>query len=70
MLELMDEEQLDEMYRPRKMNGRKSLAPLFVYEILLKKSNSKKHLRQQDILRELEKYPYEISLERNAPLLP
>ena len=54
------------MYRPRKMYGRKSLAPLFVYEILSKKSNSKKHLRQQDILKELEKYPYEISLERKA----
>ena len=66
VMEMMDEEQLDEMYRPRKMNGRKSLAPLFVYEILSKKSNSKKHLRQQDILKELEKYPYEISLERKA----
>lgn len=66
MLEMMDDEELDELYRPRKMNGRKSLAPLFVYEILSKKSNSKKHLRQQDILKELEKYPYEISLERKA----
>lgn len=66
MLEMMGDEELDELYRPRKMNGRKSLAPLFVYEILSKKSNSKKHLRQQDILKELEKYPYEISLERKA----
>ena len=66
MLEIMDDEELDELYRPRKMNGRKSLAPLFVYEILSKQSNSKKHLRQQDILKELAKYPYEISLERKA----
>lgn len=66
MLEMMSDEELDELYRPRKMNGRKSLAPLFVYEILSQKSNSKKHLRQQDILKELEKYPYEISLERKA----
>ena len=66
MLEMMDDEELDELYRPRKMNGRKSLAPLFVYEILSKQSNSKKHLRQQDILKELAKYPYEISLERKA----
>lgn len=66
MLEMMGDEELDELYRPRKMNGRKSLAPLFIYEILSKKSNSKKHLRQQDILKELEKYPYEISLERKA----
>ena len=66
MMEMMDEEQLDEMYRPRKMNGRKSLAPLFVYEIISRKSSSKKHLRQQEILRELEKYPYEITVERKA----
>lgn len=66
MLEMMEDEEIDELYRPRKMNGRKSLAPLFIYEILSKKSNSKKHLRQQDILKELEKYPYEISLERKA----
>ncbi len=65
-MEMMDDEELDELYRPRKMNGRKSLAPLFVYEIISKKSNSKKHLRQQDILKELGKYPYEISLERKA----
>jgi len=66
MLEMMDDDELDELYRPKKMNGRKSLAPLFVYEILSKESSSKKHLRQQDILKELEKYPYEISLERKA----
>lgn len=66
MLEMMDEDALDELYRPKKMNGRKSLAPLFVFDILSKKTNSKKHLKQQEILKELEKYPYEISLERKA----
>lgn len=65
-MELMSEDELDELYRPKKSNTRKSLAPLFVYEILCKKSNSKTHLRQQEILKELEKYPYEISLERKA----
>lgn len=65
-LEMMSEEELDELYRPKKVNSRKSLAPLFVYEILKNKSNSKKHLRQQDILKELERYPYEIPLERKA----
>lgn len=65
-LELMTDEELDEFYRPKKTNTRKSLAPLFVYDILSKKSNSKKHLRQQEILKELEKYPYEITLERKA----
>ena len=65
-MELMSDEELDEMYRPQKTNTRKSMAPLFVFEILHRKSNSKTHLRQQDILKELEKYPYEISLERKA----
>lgn len=65
-MELMSDEELDELYRPKKTNTLKSMAPLFVYNILCKKSNSKTHLRQQDILKELEKYPYEISLERKA----
>ena len=65
-MELMSDEELDDLYRPQKTNTRKSMAPLFVYEILRDKSNSKTHLRQQDILKELEKYPYEISLERKA----
>ena len=65
-LEQMSEEELDELYRPQRVNSRKSLAPLFVYEILCKKSDSKHHLRQQDILKELAVYPYEISLERKA----
>lgn len=42
------------------------MAPLFVYSILKEKSNSKKHLRQQEILSELTKYPYEIFIERKA----
>jgi hypothetical protein len=62
----MSDEELDELCRPQKANTRKSLAPLFVYEIISKNSSSKKHLRQQEILQELEKYPYEITLERKA----
>lgn len=65
-MELMSEEELDELYRPQKTNTRKSLAPLFVYEIILKNSDSKNHLRQNDILSKLCEYPYEISLERKA----
>ncbi|MBR2406376.1 MAG: hypothetical protein IKB04_04980 [Clostridia bacterium] len=65
-MELMSEDELDELYRPQRSNRRKSLAPLFVFEILSRHSNSKTHLRQRDILKELEKYPYEISLERKA----
>lgn len=65
-MELMSEEELDELYRPQKANTRKSLAPLFVFEILSKYSDSKTHLRQNDILKKLQEYPYEISLERKA----
>jgi hypothetical protein len=65
-MELMSDEELDELCRPQKSNTRKSLAPLFVYEILSKYSDSKTHLRQNDILKKLSEYPYEISLERKA----
>ena len=65
-MELMSDEELDELYRPQKVNTRKSLAPLFVFEILSKYSDSKTHLRQNDILKKLSEYPYEISLERKA----
>ena len=65
-MELMSEEELDDLCRPQKSNTRKSLAPLFVFEILSKYSNSKTHLRQNDILKKLSEYPYEISLERKA----
>lgn len=65
-LELMTDAELDEYFRPKKSNSRKSMAPLFVYLILKEHSNSKKHLRQRDILEILEKYPYEISIERKS----
>ena len=65
-MELMSDDELDELYRPQKANKLKSMAPLFICDILSKKSNSKTHLRQQDILKELQKYPYEITLERKA----
>ena len=65
-MELMSEEELDELYRPQRANSQKSLAPLFVFEILRKKSDSKTHLRQADIQKELGRYPYEVSLERKA----
>ncbi|MBR6766271.1 MAG: hypothetical protein IKM06_07285 [Clostridia bacterium] len=65
-MENMTDEELDELFRPQKSNTRKSLAPLFVYDILMKCSDSKRHLRQNEILLALSKYPYEISLERKA----
>ena len=65
-LDLMSDEELDAYYHPRNTNTRKSMAPLFVYLILKDKTDSQKHMRQQDLLQELEKYPYELFIERKA----
>ncbi len=63
-MDLMSEEELDVMQSPKKMNSVKSLAPVFVVQILKEKTNSAKHMRQVDILEELKKY--EIYIERKA----
>ena len=66
-LELMSDEELDALHRPRKnANSRKSLLPLFVYLILKQHSDSEHPLRQQDILAYLADDPYEIIVERKA----
>lgn len=62
----MKKEWLEEEIPVGKMNDRKRLAPLFVYEILRNCSNRGKHLSQNDILRRLDAYPYALSLERKA----
>ena len=49
-----------------KMNSRKQLAPLFVYEILKNCSNSCRRLTQNEILRRLDAFPYQLSIERKA----
>ncbi len=60
------EEALDELYRPKKSNSRKSMMPLFVYLILKEHSGPQKHLRQKEIIEILKNSPYEISVERKA----
>ena len=65
LMEMPDDE-LDELYRPRKMNSRKSLTPLFVYMILMEHSSVDHPLRQKEILDYLREYPYEIVIERKA----
>ncbi len=65
-IERMSDEELDKLYRPKKTNTRKSMAPLYVYQIIKEYSSPTRHLRQKDILEHLSKYPYEISLERKA----
>ena len=42
------------------------MAPLFVFLILQEKTSPEKHMRQQEILAELAKFPYEIIIERKA----
>lgn len=64
--EYMSDEELDDFFRPKKTNSRKSMAPLFVYLILKEYSDRSIHLRQQEILTLLENYPYEVMLERKA----
>lgn len=65
-LELMSEEELDALSRPKKANTRKSMAPLFVYLILAEHSDSEHPLTQQQILSYLADDPYEVVLERKA----
>ena len=65
-IENMGDDELDELYRPKKANNRKSMAPLFVYLVLKENSDRNHPLRQQEILNFLSKYPYEINIERKA----
>lgn len=64
--ETMTDEEIDEFYRPKKMNSRKTLVPLFVYLILKEHSNPEKHLTQNEIMKYLKRAPYEISIERKS----
>lgn len=61
-----DDEEEEEYGSSKKTNSRKSLAPLYVYQILVLNSNRVKRLTQQNIIDRLDKYPYELSLERKA----
>lgn len=65
MFDDMTDEEIDEYYRPKKTNSRKSLVPLFIMEILEKYTDEKKRFRTEDIRRKLEE-EYEIIIERKA----
>ena len=62
----VSDEEEDERHRPRKMNSRKSLAPLFIYQILKTYSSPEKHLTHAGIIRILRECPYEVKIERKA----
>ncbi len=61
-----DDDELDELYRPRKMNSRKALAPLFLFQILKDSTSPEKHLSQQELIERMQEYPYELTLERKS----
>lgn len=56
----------EEDENPGKMNDRKRLVPLFVYQILKDCSTSRKRLTQSDLIERLDAYPYALSIERKA----
>ena len=64
--ENLTDEEIDEFYRPRKQNNRRTLAPLFVYFILKEHSAPDHRLSQGDIIDLLAEDPYEINIERKA----
>lgn len=65
-LELMSDEELDALSRPRNANSRKSVVPLFVYLILMQHSSSEHPLKQHEIISYLADEPYEVVIERKA----
>ena len=65
MFDDMTDEEIDEYYRPKKTNSRKSLVPLFIKEILEKYTDEKNRFRTEDIRKKLEE-EYEIIIERKA----
>lgn len=62
--ELTDEE-LDDLYRPKKQNNRKHSLPLFVYLILKKYSSATNPLSQQQII-DILSSEYELDIERKS----
>lgn len=61
----MTEEELDELYRPRKTNSRKDLATLYIYLILKERTDREHRLLINDLVRIL-KQEYEIGMGRKA----
>ena len=61
-----EEAYLDSLSRPKKRNSRKQMLNFFVYCILAQKTNTDKHLSQQEIIEILKEMPYELTVERKA----
>ena len=61
----LTEEELDELYRPKKQNNRKHSLPLFVYLILKEYSSSTNPLSQQQII-DILSSEYELDIERKS----
>ena len=66
-VDLAREDEEDEDFIPaKKANKRKMLVPLYVYMILKDHTSPGRHFTYSEILRRLEEYPYEITIERKA----
>lgn len=61
-----EDDENDDLYRPKKMNSVKSLAPLYISIILQNKTDEEHPMLQKDIRKILQDMPFEISLERKA----
>lgn len=64
-LDEMTDEELDELFRPKKQNNRKHTLPLFVYLILKEHSSRDNKLSQPEIMNLLWN-EYELEIERKS----
>jgi len=64
--EEMTDEELDDIYRPRKMNSPKNMVSLLVGEILREETDENHKMSQAAIVRRLAEFPYEVKIERKA----
>ncbi len=64
-LDGMTDEEIDELYRPIKSNGRKSLASLFIYLVLKEHTDEDHHFTIEEV-REYLAEDYELNLDRKT----
>ena len=62
----LSDEELDELYRPKKALSRKSMISLFIYKFLVENSSPDHCYSHKEIGEKLLQYPYEIKVERKA----
>lgn len=50
----------------KKMNDRRTLATMYVYDILKSNTTSYRRMTHNELIGQLEQYPYELDIERKA----